>query len=116
MSACVEWWGHVSRSGYGIKSDGKYRNVLAHRHIWAECFGEPIPPVLHHACRNKSCVNPAHLEATDNETHDDSAPAWQRGKTQCAHGHPFDERNTVWLKRGGRGCRACRRESARRNR
>lgn len=29
-------------------------------------------------------------------------------KTHCLRGHPFDETNTIYTKKGERGCRACR--------
>jgi hypothetical protein len=32
--------------------------------------------------------------------------------THCIHGHPFDEANTYWTKRGQRDCRACARDRA----
>jgi hypothetical protein len=35
-------------------------------------------------------------------------------KTHCLHGHPFDEANTYWTKRGQRDCRACNRGRSRR--
>lgn len=48
--------------GYGkIRVDG--RDKLAHRHYYETHVG-PIPAGLDldHACRNRDCVNPAHLE------------------------------------------------------
>lgn len=37
-------------------------------------------------------------------------------KTHCAHGHPFDDENTLVLSSGGRACRQCRRDAQRRMR
>lgn len=35
---------------------------------------------------------------------------WQRLKTHCPHGHPYDEENTRYTKKGHRQCRTCMRE------
>jgi Fe-S-cluster-containing dehydrogenase component len=35
-------------------------------------------------------------------------------KTHCLRGHPFDEVNTYWTKRGARDCRACARDRGQR--
>ncbi len=34
---------------------------------------------------------------------------YNREKTHCKHGHPFDEANTYWTKKNQRFCRTCRR-------
>ena len=50
--------------GYGViwLGEGR-RQVKAHRAVWA-LTREPLPDglVLDHLCRNRRCVNPAHLE------------------------------------------------------
>ena len=64
-SDCWEWIGSVNKqTGYGKKQlNGK--TLLAHRWMYENLFG-PIPKglVINHLCRNRSCVNPHHLEAT----------------------------------------------------
>lgn len=57
------------------------------------------------------------LTASDHhrEHSDGGGPAWQRAKTHCPQGHPYDTENTFWRNDGnGRKCRACMREQARR--
>jgi hypothetical protein len=61
---CWEWREHRSKHGYGIVRDPERdENVWAHR-LSYETFVGPIPDGLHldHLCRNRGCVNPAHLE------------------------------------------------------
>lgn len=61
---CWQWIGSVNPStGYG-KKQWHDRSLLAHRWIW-ELLQGPLPEgaVINHKCRNRSCVNPMHLEA-----------------------------------------------------
>ncbi|MCC7126440.1 MAG: HNH endonuclease [Acidobacteria bacterium] len=63
--ACWQWLGRVSpATGYG-KKQFHGRTMLAHRWMYEQLFG-PIPEglVINHKCRNRSCVNPHHLEVT----------------------------------------------------
>lgn len=59
-------------------------------------------------------VNPAHREVVTmrlNILRGDAPAAQNARKTECVRGHPLD--GDVWLdKKGGRHCRACRRERA----
>lgn len=115
---CWFWQGAKTRSGYGnfmlTKTPPKY--VAAHR-IAYEHYRGPIPEGLHldHLCRNRSCVNPWHLEPVTNR---ENAQRGARGRmvTHCRNGHPYNEENTMWRKNGRRGCRACARETMARKR
>lgn len=61
---CWLWSGAVSTNGYGRIGVGGSRLEQAHR-VAYEIHVGPIPEGLHidHLCRNRLCVNPAHLEA-----------------------------------------------------
>lgn len=61
-SPCWEWAGGLKDNGYAVASRAG-RGYLAHR-LYFEFFNGSIPPDLQidHLCRNRSCVNPAHME------------------------------------------------------
>jgi hypothetical protein len=101
-NGCWQWTGALADTRYGTIGIGG-RSVLAHRHSFA-LFKGPIPAGLDvdHLCRNRSCVNPDHLEAvTHLENIRRSLPA------KCKRGHDWsDPRN--WYIRPGNGYRMCR--------
>jgi hypothetical protein len=62
VSGCWVWQRHLGLEGYALKRrDGK--KMPAHRYYY-ELYKGPIPEglLLDHLCRNRTCVNPAHLE------------------------------------------------------
>jgi HNH endonuclease len=59
---CWFWTGAKNPAGYGLFKVGQIR-AGAHRWAWQWANG-PIPQGMevHHNCRTRPCVNPAHLE------------------------------------------------------
>lgn len=57
---CWLWTSTVVWNGYGQFRINN-RRVYAHRFAYEQVVG-PVPDGLDHLCRNRRCVNPAHLE------------------------------------------------------
>lgn len=65
---CWGWSGYIMWAGYATFTGGG-KTHRAHRFSY-EHFVGPIPPKfdIDHLCRNRSCTNPAHLEAVTHRT------------------------------------------------
>lgn len=64
-TGCWNWTGGTQQTGYGrIQLGGRGQIEYPHRLMYRAVVG-PIPDgtVIDHLCRNRGCVNPAHLEA-----------------------------------------------------
>ncbi len=131
-NGCWEWQGKITIWGYGrFFYEGV--QVQAHRvsHI---LFKGPIPEGfdVDHQCHNKDlsckggvtcphrrCVCPDHIEATTEGENIRRGRNHHKSLTHCAHGHPYDEKNTWWYtnKKGGRQryCMECNRIASRRH-
>lgn len=109
---CWEWRGAKYRNGYGHVTLGFGSTGPAHRLAYELAKG-PIGPVLEidHLCRHRWCVRPSHLEAVTtsiNGRRGEGFCGHAARKTQCKHGHPFNDANTYRrIDRGTRICRAC---------
>ena len=105
-SSCWNWLGYIKKDGYpAFRYNEKMGN--AYRFSY-ELFKGDIPEGLQidHLCRNRSCVNPAHLEAVTrkiNLLRGDTFQAKNAAKTHCPKGHPYDYIDTY----GKRRCKKC---------
>lgn len=112
LGPCWLWMGYCV-GGYGCFSESKNPggSRLAYRWAYEDLIG-PIPEGLEpdHLCRNRSCVNPTHLEPVTplvNMLRGESFAAVNARKTHCKRGHAFTSENTIERNSGARECRAC---------
>lgn len=110
--ACWEWTAGKTSAGYGIFQARGFSPipVYAHRRVYELLVG-PIPDGLQldHLCRNRWCVNPAHLEPVTHVENVKRGIGGQnmRDKTHCPAGHAYSASNILRTRKGGRDCRAC---------
>lgn len=108
---CWLWAAGKTKQGYGVFRVG---TVLwrSHRLAYVEAHGAiPDGLELDHLCRNRSCVNPEHLEPVthrENILRGDAPPAINSRKDYCKRGHPLTPENLkVSQLPFGRQCRHC---------
>ncbi len=115
---CWIWKGADNAKGYGrVVAAGRTRpaHVIAY-----ELLVGPVPAGLEldHLCRNRGCVNPAHLEAVThrvNTLRGDTITAARARQTHCVRGHELTEANTYERERlqtGHRQCITCQRQKS----
>lgn len=121
---CWQWTGYIAPNGYGqfiAHTDEKSqvrRTLWAHRAAFVMVRGVVGDGLyLDHLCRNRSCVNPAHLEpvsARENLLRGKTLASQNARKTECHRGHPLSGEN-LYVSGRSRMCRVCRAEATRRH-
>ncbi len=65
-NGCITWIARTNNRGYGmfgVKIDGRWKTVSAHRWIFGETLGIAPPKVAMHSCDNPPCVALQHLDS-----------------------------------------------------
>ncbi len=88
ITGCWNWIGRLDRDGYG-RVWWRNHDQAAHRIVFQLTKDHILADlVLHHICRNKRCVNPAHLEPLTNAANIQlHSREHNRRRDYCKRGH-----------------------------
>lgn len=108
---CWNWKACITKDGYGYFRTENGMS-FAHRVAYEHHHGIKIKSGLEidHLCRNRKCVNPAHLEVVtkyENWIRGFSFSKINKMKTHCLRGHPLSGDNLGVGNKRPRVCKAC---------
>ena len=108
-NGCWEWVGTIAPNGYG-QAWHNGRADYAHRMMYERANG-PIGAGndIDHLCRNRGCVNPAHMESVPHQVNVVRGSGWagrNAAKTHCPQGHALVGDN-IRKDRPYRECAVC---------
>ena len=114
---CWVWTGSKNADGYASFGCFGIPGLKGHVIMYRIFKGDfPGGLELDHLCRNRTCVNPDHLEPVttrENILKGNGFGAINARKTHCPKGHPYAGDNLYLTKIGRRRCRTCMREERR---
>lgn len=87
QTTCHEFTGALTAAGYGLIGLGRRGEGGGYTHrLMYEHHNGPIPPGMHidHLCSNRSCCNPAHLEAVTQAENNRRASARKMARKSAA--------------------------------
>jgi hypothetical protein len=96
---CIIWGKYIRPSGYGNAWNYEEKKTIsAHKYVYEKRYGKiPEGKAIDHLCRNRSCVNPYHLEtgtAQDNTLDRDirgrTAKGSKNGRAKITEGQALD--------------------------
>lgn len=103
-------WQAFCYKGYGRLSHKDFKTEKAHRIVYQLLRGVISDDLtIDHLCKNKSCVNPEHLEPVtflENISRSPTLGVVNRAKTHCPYGHEYTPEN-IYRWRGRRICKEC---------
>jgi HNH endonuclease len=108
---CLIWVGCRTKKGYGHFMYRNRKLYAAHRLAWIWANGQiPNGMQIDHLCRNRSCVNPVHMELVTNKINQfrgQSVSGLSFWKIRCSEGHLLLGDNLYPWQKNRRTCRIC---------